>query len=86
MRQFFKTVITVTVLTENGPVSEEASLGTIAHQIKEGDWSGEVEHDGGTELTAKEAAEALIAQGSDPEFFGIDADGNLIDSDYLDNE
>jgi hypothetical protein len=81
MRKFFKTVITVTVLTEDGPVSPEANLDTIARQIMEGDWSGEVDSDGGTELTAKEAAEALIAQGSDPEFFRINADGNMLDED-----
>ena len=76
MRKFFKTVITVTVLSEDGPVSPECKLDDIAYGVMQGDWSGQVEHDGGTELTPKQAAKALIAQGSDPSFFMLDKDGN----------
>ena len=80
MGKFFKTVITVTVLSEDKP-AQSVNLTRIAHEILEGEWSGYTENDGGTELTAKEAAEALIAQGSDPEFFRLDDDGNHIDYD-----
>jgi hypothetical protein len=78
-RKFFKTVITVTVLTEDGPVSEETPLDVVAQQIVNGDWSGTVEHDGGTELTPALAAAALIDQGSDPEFFNLEVVGNDLD-------
>jgi hypothetical protein len=78
MGKFFKTVITVTVLSADRAV-QSVNLTRIAHEIMEGEWSGNVENDGGTELTPKEAAEALIAQGSDPEFFQIDAEGDPLD-------
>jgi len=74
MRKFYKTVITVTVLSEDNPVTE-TNLSRIHDQITDGDWSGEVDADGGTELTAKEAAQALLAQGSDPSFFQLSDDG-----------
>ena len=77
---FYKTVITVTVLSEYGPVSPEIGLDGLARQIQDGRWSGEVESDGGTELTPKEMVEALRSQGSDPSFLGLSDDTNLCDS------
>jgi hypothetical protein len=51
-RKFYKTVITVTVLSEDGPISMETDLDVVAHQIIHGDWihgdwSGKIENDGG---------------------------------------
>ncbi len=78
-RKFYKTVITVTVLSEDEPVSTDCELGTIVYQITDGNWSGEVENDGGTELTPAQAAQELIAQGSDPSFFKLDENGKPFD-------
>lgn len=77
-KKFYKTVITVTVLSECGPVSPNANLDLIARQIDSGDWSGQVETDGGVEITPAEAAKELAAQGSDPGFFMLDVAGNPI--------
>jgi hypothetical protein len=83
-RKFYKTVITVTVLSEDGPISMETDLDVVAHQIIHGDWihgdwSGKIENDGGTELTPKEMADEALKQGSDPGFFGLDEDGNEVE-------
>lgn len=78
MRRFYKTVITVTVLSEGAPVPDGAGLQDIDREITDGEWSGEVENDGGVELTAKQAAEALMAQGSDPLLFRLDDEGNTL--------
>jgi len=71
-KRFYKTVIVVTVLTEDEPVTSADSLSYIDREITEGGWSGKVEVREQTELTKAEVAEALRAQGSDPDFFGDD--------------
>jgi hypothetical protein len=73
-RKFFKTVFKVIVLSEDALVN--ASLAEVAYMITEGDCSGDVSTESTEELTAKQAAEELQAQGSSPEFFMLDEDGN----------
>lgn len=80
MSKFFKTTLVVTVLSENEPCTTE-DLGRIYHEIMDGNWSGQVKSDDGVEITAQAAAAALIEQGSDPEFFQLDAHG-LTEDDY----
>ncbi len=75
-RKFFRTVIKVTVLSEGVPTATGLDLGAISYAITDGDCSGDIEQVEVVELTPKEAAEALIAQHSDPSFFGLDDDGN----------
>ena len=75
MKKFYKTVITVTVLSEYGPVCSDSDLSEVARQIDTGDWVGRVAYDGGTELTGKEAADALAKMGSSSSFFQLDDDG-----------
>jgi len=75
MRKYYRTVFTITVLsTESLPV--DLGLSGLAYGITEGDWSGEVDRQADQKLTGKQMADALIAQGSDPEFLGLDAEGN----------
>ncbi len=78
-RKFYKTTITVTVLSEDPGVSGY-ELGTIAREIVDGDlvgsWSGDEK-----KIDAKECARLLSEVGSDPEFFNLDEDGN--DSDAV---
>lgn len=73
-RKFYKTVIKVEVLSEE-PFDYD-NLSDIHNQITDGDCSGEYTTTKITILTAKQAASTLIRQGSDPEFFQLDRNGN----------
>lgn len=75
-RKFFKTLITVEVLSEDAPVGDDISLDDLHNMITDGDWSGRMEIAKVEELTPQQAATALTEQGSDPEFFGLNADGS----------
>jgi len=68
--KFWKTVITVTVLTEGEEAPSYDSLSEVAYDIENGEASGseKTEHE---ELDAQSMADALIKQGSDPAFLGI---------------
>jgi len=76
-RKFYKTVITVEVLSE-GPY-EFVSLRQVVDDITDGDCSGKIEDGESVELSREDFVAACEAQGSDPEFFSLDADGNDID-------
>lgn len=76
---FWRTTYTVVVLSKDTPASN-LGLEELAEAITTGDCSGVSDDDGGKELTRKEMVRALIAQGSDPEFLQLDADGNDLDT------
>ena len=67
---FYKTVVTVEILSER-EISVN-SLHDIADQIETGDWSGAWDISSVEILSPKQMAKALIDQGSDPYFFGLD--------------
>lgn len=69
-QKFFKTTITVVIISEECPVSE-LGLTDIAYQISQGDCSGEITKTEVVPLTPGQAAQALIEQGSDPDFLGL---------------
>ena len=69
-----RTEIKVVVLSEEP--FDFTNLATVAHAITDGDCSGECTVLRQKWLVGKAAADAVIAQGSDPEFFGIDDDGD----------
>ena len=69
-RKFFKTRIVVEVISEECPVSE-LGLADIAREITQGDCSGEIVDTQVISLTPSQAAQALIDQGSDPDFLGL---------------
>lgn len=69
MSKFYKTIVTVEILSDE--LIEQPSLADINYQIMEGDWSGQYSVTSSTEITPAEMAQAMIAQGSDPEFFGL---------------
>lgn len=75
-RRFFRNVLTVVVLSEHEPLRGDESLAEIAYAITDGDCSGKICFQPPEELTAKQVAEALRAQGSDPGFFRLDDAGN----------
>lgn len=81
MNKFFKTIITIEILSERKYNSTD--LTRINYDITDGDCSGKVEISSYQELTPKEAAKELLAQGSDPEFFNLDKDGNSLDDDRV---
>lgn len=74
-RKFYKTVLKVEILVEDEPL-EWSDLKDVAYAISQGDCSGIVKEVSTKRLSCKRAAEELIAQGSDPEFFQLDSSGN----------
>ena len=79
-RKFYKTVFKVEVLSEDTPAGD-LELSEVAHEIIYGECSGVTSVESVTELTPKQAAEALIEQGSDPGFFMLDDEGNPTEED-----
>ncbi|MAH32736.1 MAG: hypothetical protein CMG78_12145 [Marinobacter sp.] len=75
-----RTVIEVEVLSEQ-PIPDTDSLEFIAREIIHGDWSGKWGVTGEHELSGTEAVEAIQNQGSDPQFFGIDENGDDLDEE-----
>lgn len=80
MRKFYKTVIEVVVLSEDEPYSCN-DLAMLEYDITEGHFSGVWEVKSSEELSPEEAAKALLAQGSDPEFFRLSQDGENLEED-----
>lgn len=76
-KKIYRTIIRYEILTEE-PIVDEVGLDDIAYQCAHGDWSGRwlPAEENGTELTGKDAVEAIKAQGSEPEFFNMDDEGN----------
>ena len=74
-RKFHKRVITVTVLSED-VLPEGMGLDTVAEEISNGDYSGEVSWGPDQEINGKRMARLLEGQGSDPAFFQLDDKGN----------
>lgn len=74
----YKTVIEVEVLSEQ-PIPDGMPLQYIAEQGYDGDYSVVSEIKSAEPITGKDASDATINQGSDPEFFGMDEDGNEIE-------
>lgn len=70
MSKFYKTIVTIEILSEE-PIGNP-DLEEIQYQTTEGNWSGVVDVTSEEELTPEEMSKALIAQGSDPEFFSIE--------------
>jgi len=74
-RKFFKTVVIVEVISADYPPEFE-NLSQLQELITEGEHSGEYWTKMAKKITAKQAVKALIKQSSDPEFLGLDKNGN----------
>jgi len=78
-KQIYRSVIRLEVLSDE-PIPEDISLASIADQCDNGDYSGmsawKVVN---TPVKGKQAVKLIEAQGSDPEFFGMDKNGNEIE-------
>ncbi|DAC71759.1 MAG TPA: hypothetical protein DSN98_08700 [Thermoplasmata archaeon] len=74
-RKFYRTIYTLEVLSER-PIEDLVSLDDLHYMITWGDCSGMTHTEGSEEIDGATAAKLLIKQGSDPEFFMLDEDGN----------
>jgi hypothetical protein len=75
-RKFYKKTIVIEVLSE-----EPYSFGNVEElgwDMAGGNISGQIVKEIDVELDGKQVAHALLDQASDPEFFGVDAEGNDI--------
>jgi len=67
-RKFYKTIISIEVLSET-PIPDGMNLGTVIQEGQTGEYSMRVLDYKKTKLNGKQAAIALSAHGSSPEFF-----------------
>jgi hypothetical protein len=75
-RKFYRTVVHVEILSEE-PIPEGTTLEKIAHEIRDGDWSGSLDMTtSNQECDGAEMARLLMDQGSATEFFQLDEGGN----------
>ncbi len=78
-RIFYKTIVTIEILSED-PIPDDMSMEDIVHEAMEGNYSSRTLE--GTKeivLNGKEAADALLEQGSDCGFFQLTDDGNDVE-------
>lgn len=79
-KTIYKNTVTIDILSDEPLSDDEINLEHIKHQITEGDWSGDLKW--GTKnlgIVGQRAASEIMLQGSDPEFFGMDEEGNEIE-------
>lgn len=76
-RKFYKTVVTIEILSEES-LREGVSLADIQYLITDGPCSGKVTVSARQELNSAEIVKELQDQASEPEFFGLDTEGNDI--------
>lgn len=79
-RDFYKTVITIEVLSED-PLDSNMSLSDLDYFITDGDGSGLIKPWKRKKINGKQAAKELMKQGSDPSFFQIDEKGEDINEE-----
>lgn len=77
--QFYKTIITVTMLTDDGP-AEPLSLAQAEYMLREGGWTGEWITTECMPVTPQEMVKLMNLVGSDPDFFQLDGDGYPIET------
>jgi hypothetical protein len=78
-RKFYKTIIQITILSEDHPVGSGMELSAINNAITDGDCSGACELIQEKQVCAGRMAKLLVEQGSDPGFFGLDEDGKEVE-------
>jgi hypothetical protein len=77
-KKLYKTVIQIEVLSEE-PIPDGMSIEEIANEAMDGGYSMVSGIKSSKVIEGKRAANAAHAQGSDPDFFGMDENGNEID-------
>lgn len=76
--KFKRTVIMVEVLSPEDTPVENMGLKRIADEVLEGDCSGKVVVQSVDIISSVDCARIAKEQGTEPEFFGIDSNGNEI--------
>ena len=80
-KKIYKTVIRVEVLSKY-PIPDDMSIETILNECNDGSYSMLTkELTKNQELTGRNAVNAILNQGTDLEFFNIDAQGNDTNED-----
>ncbi len=79
-RQFYKYEITICVLTED-PIPLSLSVEDIADEAMTGGYSMVSQKTSRTKIDGPEVAKLLEGQGTEPEFFSLDAEGNDLDAE-----
>lgn len=82
-QRFWRSVIRIEVLSEGRepPLHDELTPFNIADEITTGGWSGQTAVVSQDELEPLEMAQALRAQGSEPEFLGLSDEGEILEED-----
>lgn len=83
-KPIYKTVFHVTVLSEE-PISG-ASLSDIQYETEQGGWIGGAITQTETKLSGKEAVAEIYKAASDPGFFNMDDNGNVIEEEFDENK
>jgi hypothetical protein len=73
-RKFYKTVIPMEILSEE-PIPEGIEVERIMEEATSGDYSARMLPLSREVLDGQQAAEALLSQGSSPDFFSLTLDG-----------
>lgn len=78
-RKFYRTRIVFEILSE--VPTENMDIAELVYEADEGGMVGDVREHSCSEITVKECAELLGEFRSDPEFFGLDDNGNESNDD-----
>jgi hypothetical protein len=76
-KTIYRTIVTIEVLSPEPDI--HTSLTDIADEMDNGEYSGAVSFGKPKPIKGKVAARTILAQGSDPEFFGMDERGNELE-------
>ena len=74
---FFRTIFTVEVLSR-GQLGDGIPLERVAYEITDGDCSGNITMTE-EQVDGPQMVQLLVSQGSEPEFLGLNEDGQEID-------
>ena len=78
-KTLYRTVIQIEVLSET-PIEHSMSTAEIQQECDDGEFSGMTDTTVSNQpISGKDAAKLVIAQGTDVEFFNMDADGNEVE-------
>lgn len=69
--KYFKTTFTITVLTEDSPVSDGVNIIDVVRDFTDGDSIGDVQRTSANEVPADKIKDELLAIGNDGTFFNL---------------
>ena len=78
MTKFYKTIIQITVISDNGPKVQNLTLTDIAYEMIQGELAGSWEITKHNAISSKQCAKELMKMNCEPDFMGLDDKGNEI--------